>query len=137
MSEPSVGPGKRGILILGMPAETQRQDMSVTDEAPDEVDQILNHRLEPPVLFGTPALFAGHQADLANGAQDVEGQPCTVHDHGVGGELAQRQPLQIHIALELGMVLLAQGMPLVQRNHVVLGDAQVGPATLDLDIRNQ
>jgi hypothetical protein len=53
-----------------------------------------------------------------------------VHDRGVGGELARRQSLKIHLALKLGVILLAQGMPLVQFDHFVLGDREVGPPAL-------
>lgn len=73
---------------MGMATETQLQGVRVTDETSGEVDQVLNHRLEAAALFGPSTLLAGHQADLANGAQNIVGQPGTVHDQGVGGELA-------------------------------------------------
>lgn len=92
---------------MGMPTEAQCQGVRVTDEAPGEVDQILNHRLEPTALLDSPTLFAGHQADLPDGPQNVVGQPGTVHDQVVGGELARRQSLQIHIAFKLEVILLA------------------------------
>ena len=132
-----IGLGKRLGLSGGMAAEAQGPAPGMDDDAPGEVHQVLEYRLESAALLGAPRAFFVHQAHLTHSAQNVVGQAGAVHDQSIGGELARRQPLQVQIALEFGMVLLAQDVTLVELDHLFLGYGEIGPPALNLNIGNE
>src|ERR1035438_6714776 len=78
-----------------------------------------------------------YQCYLANEAKNVIDQRATGNYQFVGGELPGGQPLQIHVGLDLGMVLFAESMTFVQFNDLFFWKFQTGPPALYFDVRDK
>lgn len=75
------------------------------------------------------------QGNLADKAQDVVHKSAAGHDKLIGGEFPWRQVLEIHVGFDLGMVLLTEGMPLVQFDDLLIREVQAGPPPFKFDVR--
>lgn len=81
--------------------------------------------------------MVSQQTKLADKAQNVVGQAGKGHDQGVGGELAGRQPLQVHIGLELTVELFAGAVIVVEPDDLLFRQVKRGPPAFPRDIGSQ
>ena len=77
------------------------------DEPPGAVDELLHHRLQPPVLgWVVHRRLWSLQAALAHQAQEVHRQRRRLAHRVIGVEIAQGQPLQSEAGLELAWLVV-------------------------------
>ena len=116
-------------------AESQLQTPSGCDESSGKVDKLLNNRLDPAALgLVTDDTAWFHQGDLTDETQDVVHQGATGHHQVVGGKLSRRQPLQVHVGLDFGMILLTEGMPFVQLDDLLVGKRKACPPAFKFNV---
>lgn len=74
---------------------------------------------------------------LTNHAKDVEGQNGQLQNKFVCVELAGRQAFQIHVRLQLAVILFAFSVCMVVGHNVLVLPVQIGPESIYLDVGNK
>ena len=111
-----------------MAAESELQAPAASDQPTGKVDQLLHDGFYPSAFCFMPDDPLGvYQGYLPHEAKYVAHQCAAGHNQLVCSELARRQSLKIHVGIDLGVVLLRGGMPLVQVNDFLIGYLQAGP----------
>ena len=99
-------------------------------------DQVADHCADPAALylsfrFGSTAAL---KRLLADNAQDIISEYSELQNKLVSIKLPGRKPLDIHIRLDLAVILLAFTMLMVKPDHIVIRLAKVCPPGIYLDI---
>jgi len=106
-------------MTMNVTAETQDQPPTGCDDSPGTVDQFLDHGLDPPTL-GRVANdpFTGEQTELTDEPEDIVHQGGAGHDELIGGKLARGESLQVHVGLDLGVILFTKTVAPIQCNDL-------------------
>ena len=103
---------------------------------PADQDQVADHCTDPSTLYlsfrsrSTAAL----KWLLPDNAENVISKYSEFKNEFIGVKLSRRKPLEIHIRLDLAVILLAFAMLMVELDHLVIRLPEVCPPGIYFDI---
>ena len=89
-------------------------------QMPSEQNEIRDDCSQPATTYRTLFRLLVLEGFLPNHTQNVERDHCQFQYEGVGFEFAGRQPFDVHICLELAVILLALSMSVVGFDDLVI-----------------
>ena len=103
-------------------------------QMPGYLNEVGDHRAQTPASDMALITLLVFQRFLTNHTKQVVGDHGQFQHQGICIELAGREAFNVHVGLQLTVILFALAMRVVGFNDFIIGPAEIRPPHVDLNI---